>query len=124
MRAAVIERPGEPIRIEELVLDEPRHNEVRVRLLASGVCHSDLHVRDGDWDRPGPLVLGHEGAGIVEDVGPGVDASLRGRLVALTWYYPCLRCTACQSGRQWACSGSGSVGHRLEDGRTPLHRPD
>ncbi|HEY7736096.1 MAG TPA: alcohol dehydrogenase catalytic domain-containing protein [Candidatus Limnocylindrales bacterium] len=124
MRAAVIERPGEPIRIEELDLDDPRAREVRVRLQASGVCHSDLHVRDGDWERPGPLVLGHEGAGIVDAVGPGVDPSLVGRLVALTWYYPCLRCAACQTGRQWACTGSGSIRHRLEDGRTPLRRPD
>jgi S-(hydroxymethyl)glutathione dehydrogenase/alcohol dehydrogenase len=124
MRAAVIERPGEPVRVEELQSDEPRAGEVRVRLLASGVCHSDLHVRDGDWERPGPLVLGHEGAGIVEGVGPGADRSLVGRLVALTWYYPCLRCLACQAGRQWACSGSGSIEHRLEDGRTPLRRAD
>lgn len=84
MRAAVIERAGQPVRIEELALDEPRAGEVRVRIRASGVCHSDLHVRDGDWERPGPLVLGHEGAGIVEAVGPGVDPSLIGRLAALT----------------------------------------
>jgi S-(hydroxymethyl)glutathione dehydrogenase / alcohol dehydrogenase len=124
MRAAVIEGAGRPIQVEELVLDEPRQDEVRVQLLASGVCHSDLHVRDGDWDRPGPLVLGHEGAGVVEAVGPGVDAALRGRLVALTWYYPCLRCPSCQRGRQWSCTGSGSINHRLPDGRTPLHRPN
>jgi S-(hydroxymethyl)glutathione dehydrogenase/alcohol dehydrogenase len=122
MRAAVIEGPGRPVEIEELVVDEPRADELRVRLHASGVCHSDLHVRDGDWDRPGPLVLGHEGAGIVDAVGPGVDPALVGRLVALTWYYPCLRCAACQVGRQWACSGSGSINHRLADGRSPLRR--
>jgi S-(hydroxymethyl)glutathione dehydrogenase/alcohol dehydrogenase len=124
MRAAVIERPGEPIVIDELGLDEPRAGELRVRMLASGVCHSDLHVRDGDWDRPGPLVLGHEGAGVVDAVGAGGDRSLLGRLVALTWYYPCLRCAACHQGRQWACTGSGSIRHRLEDGRTPLRRAD
>ena len=124
MRAAVIERPGEALRVEDLAIDEPGPGEVRVRMLASGICHSDLHVRDGDWVRPGPIVLGHEGAGTVETVGPGVDPALIGRLVALSWFYPCLRCRACQTGRQWACSESGSLSHRLRDGRTPLRRAD
>src|SRR4051794_1197160 len=122
MRAAVIERPGTPVRIEELRVDEPRDGEVRVRMLASGVCHSDLHVRDGDWERPGPIVLGHEGAGLVDAVGAGVTGVQPGNLVALTWYAPCLRCRACQAGRQWACSGSPSVTHRMADGSTRLHR--
>ncbi|MFL5679864.1 MAG: zinc-binding dehydrogenase, partial [Chloroflexota bacterium] len=97
---------------------------VRVRMLASGVCHSDLHVRDGDWERPGPMVLGHEGAGVVEAVGPGVSSPRVGELVALTWYAPCLRCAACQAGRQWACSDSPSVTHRMADGTTRLRRDD
>jgi S-(hydroxymethyl)glutathione dehydrogenase/alcohol dehydrogenase len=124
VRAAVIERPGVATRTEELLLDEPRHGEVRVRMLASGVCHSDLHVRDGEWERPGPLVLGHEGAAVVERVGPGVSGLHVGQQVALTWYAPCLRCPACQAGRQWLCTGSSSVRHRLPDGRTPLRRAD
>lgn len=122
MRAAVIDRPGAPLVVEELSLDEPRAGEVRVRMLASGVCHSDLHVRDGEWERPGPIVLGHEGAGVVEALGPGVSGLRTGQLVALTWYAPCLGCRACQSGRQWACSGSPSVTHRMVDGTTRLHR--
>jgi S-(hydroxymethyl)glutathione dehydrogenase / alcohol dehydrogenase len=124
MRAAVIERAGVAPVIEDLHLDEPRAGEVRVRMGASGVCHSDLHVRDGHWERPGPIVLGHEGAGIVDAVGPGVDPSLAGRMVALSWYAPCLRCAACQRGRQWACSGSSSVRHVMPDGTTRLRRPD
>lgn len=124
MRAAVIERPGSAVRVEELDLGEPRAGEVRVRMLASGVCHSDLHVRDGEWERPGPIVLGHEGAGLVEATGPGVTSPRVGQLVALTWYAPCLRCSACQAGRQWACSDSPSVRHRMRDGTTRLHRPD
>ena len=71
-RAAVLDRPGVPSRIEDLQLAHPGPGEVRVRMLASGVCHSDLHVRDGDWERPGPLVMGHEGAGVVERLGAGV----------------------------------------------------
>lgn len=124
MKAGVIDALGTPVRVEELTLDEPRAGEVRVRMLASGVCHSDLHVRDGEWERPGPIVLGHEGAGVVEAVGPGVERPRPGQLVALTWYAPCLRCAACQAGRQWACSDSPSVRHRMSDGTTRLHRPD
>ena len=124
MRAAVIERAGEPARIEELTLDEPREGEVRVRMLASGVCHSDLHVRDGDWERPGPIVLGHEGAGLVEAVGPGIKTPRVGDLVALSWYAPCFACRECLAGRQWLCTGSPSLGHRMADGTTRLHRRD
>jgi len=123
-RAAVINRTGERTRIETLRVDEPRAGEVLVRMTAAGVCHSDLHVRDGDWPRPGPIALGHEGAGVVEAVGEGVDEALVGRTVALSWYVPCLRCRACQSGRQWACSGSSSLRHAMPDGTTRLARGD
>ncbi len=78
IRAAVLDQPGVPSRVEELELAEPRSGEVRVRMLASGVCHSDLHVRDGDWDRPGPIVMGHEGAGVIEALGPGIERCGRG----------------------------------------------
>jgi len=124
MRAVVLGASGSRTRVEELVLREPGPGEVRVRIAASGVCHSDLHVRDGEWERPGPIVLGHEGAGRVEAVGPGVDRPRVGDLVALSWYYPCLRCRHCQAGRQWLCEGSGSLQHRLPDGSTALRRPD
>ena len=123
MKAAVLQDAGRPTRIEELELDEPRAGELHVRMAASGVCHSDLHVRDGEWERPGPIVLGHEGAGIVEASGPGGDPDLVGRLVALTWYYPCLRCRNCQLGRQWACTESGSLRHGMADGSTRVRRP-
>ena len=112
IRAAVIESAGRAASIETLRLDDPRAGEVLVRMTASGVCHSDLYVRDGDWERPGPIVLGHEGAGIVESVGDEVDPALVGRAVALSWYAPCLRCRECQRGRQWLCLDSPSLGHR------------
>ena len=128
MRAAVLERSGAVTRIEDLSIDEPRAGEVRVRMLASGVCHSDLHVRDGDWDRPGPVVIGHEGAGIVEALGPGVDPAATGlnvgRLVALAWTVPCGRCRSCRAGRTWECPDSPSYSHRMADGTSRLHRPD
>ena len=127
IRAAVLDRPGVPSRVEELVLAEPRAGEVRVRMLASGVCHSDLHVRDGEWDRPGPIVMGHEGAGVVEALGPGVDEAATGLavggLVALAWTTPCGRCRSCVAGRTWECPVSPSYTHRMPDGTSRLTRP-
>ena len=124
MRAVVLESPGEVTRVEDLALRDPGPGEVLVRIAASGVCHSDLHVRDGEWQRPGPIVLGHEGAGWVEAVGAGVERPRVGDFVALSWYYPCLRCRHCQSGAQWLCEESGSLQHRLPDGSTALRRND
>jgi S-(hydroxymethyl)glutathione dehydrogenase / alcohol dehydrogenase len=124
IQAAVIEQAGLPTTIETLRLAEPGPGEILVRMTAAGVCHSDLHVRDGHWKRPGPIVMGHEGAGIVEAVGPGLDPSVVGRPAALSWYAPCLRCRECQRGRQWLCSGSPSLHHAQADGTTRLSRPD
>ncbi len=124
MRAIVLEQTGRPTRLEELELDQPRAGEVLVRLEASGICHSDLHVRDGEWERPGPIVLGHEGAGVIEAVGPGVVDRAIGQRVALSWYYPCLTCAACQSGRQWLCQSTRALDHRLPDGSSRARRPD
>jgi S-(hydroxymethyl)glutathione dehydrogenase/alcohol dehydrogenase len=127
IRAAVLDRPGVPVRIETLELDPPGPGEVRVRMAVAGVCHSDLHVRDGEWEREGPIVLGHEGSAIVEAVGEGVAAAfpeLRpGVLVALAWLIPCGSCRACRSGRVWSCSASPSYTHRMPDGEAALHRP-
>jgi len=124
IRAAVFTDASGPTTIETLELADPQAGEILVRMLASGVCHSDLHVRDGDWVRPGPVVMGHEGAGIIEAAGTGVDPALVGRMAALSWYAPCLRCRECQRGRQWLCAGSPSLGHRQADGTTRLRRPD
>jgi S-(hydroxymethyl)glutathione dehydrogenase/alcohol dehydrogenase len=122
-RAAVLEHPGAASRIEDLELAEPGPAEVRVRLTASGVCHSDLHVRDGEWSRPGPVVLGHEGAGVVEAIGPGVTGLRPGQPVALSWLVPCGVCRACRIGRPWACPDSPSFRHRMLDGGTRWRRP-
>ena len=124
IQAAVIEQSGVPSIVESLALEDPHAGEVLVRMTASGVCHSDLHVRDGHWERPGPVVLGHEGAGWIELVGAGVDKALVGRPVALTWFAPCLHCRECQRGRQWICTGTPAVGHALADGTTRLSRAD
>jgi S-(hydroxymethyl)glutathione dehydrogenase / alcohol dehydrogenase len=124
VRAAVLDAPGQPPRIERLLLNRPGSGEVLVRLEASGVCHSDLHQAKGDWGETGPLVLGHEGAGVVEEAGPGVDPALLGRRVVLNWYAPCLSCASCQSGRQWECSGTTALSNRLPDGTSRLRRKD
>jgi len=122
VRAAVLESVGSPAVITELRLAAPGPGEVRVRMLASGVCHSDLHVRDGEWDRPTPIVMGHEGAGIVDAVGPGVGSPRVGQLVALSWLVPCGVCRACRRGQVWACPDSPSFRHRMLDGRTVFSR--
>ncbi|HUP54647.1 MAG TPA: zinc-binding dehydrogenase [Methylomirabilota bacterium] len=128
IRAAVLDRPGVPIRIETLELDPPGPGEVRVRMAAAGVCHSDLHVRDGEWEREGPIVLGHEGSAIVEELGPGVAAAFPGLrvggLVVLAWLIPCGRCRSCRGGRVWSCSDSPSYTHRMPGGRAATHRAD
>ena len=119
-RAAVLRVPGAPVTVETLTLAEPRAGEVRVRILASGVCHSDLHVRDGEWPRPTPIAMGHEGAGVVEAIGPGVRSLSVGQPVALSWLVPCGRCRSCRAGRPWACPDSPSFRHRMPDGVTVL----
>jgi len=121
--------------IEDLRLDPPGPGEVRVRMLASGVCHSDLHVVDGEWQRPSDLVLGHEGAGIIEALGqdvaeraPGAahDAGrIRvGDLVVLAWTAPCGSCPACVRGEAWLCAAPRGSGHRLDPGSMRLRRRD
>ena len=122
VRAAVLERVGAPVVVADLELIEPRAGEVRVRMLASGVCHSDLHVRDGEWDRPTPIVMGHEGAGVVEAVGSGVETPRIGELVALSWLIPCGVCRSCRRGHGWACPDSPSYRHELLDGTAPFRR--
>ena len=123
VRAAILEEPGRPLAIDDVRLDGPRTGEVLVRMTASGVCHSDLHVRDGDWPRAGPFVLGHEGAGVVEALGQGVAGSslAPGTPVVLTWLAPCGRCRACKTGREWLCVETGAAKHRMADGSTRLH---
>jgi S-(hydroxymethyl)glutathione dehydrogenase / alcohol dehydrogenase len=127
VRAAVLDRPGVSTRLETLELAPPGAGEVRVRMLAAGVCHSDLHVRDGEWERDGPIVMGHEGSAVVEALGEGVATAapgLRvGGLVALSWLIPCGSCRACRAGHVWSCSASPSYTHRMPDGRAALRRP-
>ncbi|MFV8138818.1 alcohol dehydrogenase catalytic domain-containing protein [Mycolicibacterium senegalense] len=122
IQAAVLDGNG-TISIEHVDLAAPGPGEVRVQIAAAGVCHSDLHVTTGAWDVPAPVVLGHEGSGVVTAVGTGVDDLQPGDHVVLSWVPGCGECRACQAGRPAQCSLVASVvatGGTLYDGTTRL----
>lgn len=103
IKAAVLSAPRTPFRIETLELDAPRAGEVLVQIKAVGVCHSDWHLVTGDTKHPMPVVAGHEGAGVVEAVGPGVDSLQVGDHVILNWAPACGECFYCQHGQTNLC---------------------
>jgi S-(hydroxymethyl)glutathione dehydrogenase/alcohol dehydrogenase len=103
MRAAVLHEWNRPFEIETVELAPPRQGEVRVKLAASGVCHSDLSIQRGKLPLPPPRIIGHEGAGVVEELGPGVTTLAVGDHVVLCWMYPCGRCVDCGRGRPAHC---------------------
>ena len=107
-------------------VDPPGPGEVRIRMAASGVCHSDLHVLDGDWTRPAPTVMGHEGAGWVESVGPNpaTNGPRVGDFVVLAWTAPCGRCASCRRAEGWLCLSPAGSGHRLRPADVRIRRPD
>ena len=110
MKAAVLYEPNTPLRIEEVDLNEPGTGEVMVRMMASGVCHSDWHVVKGEWTHHAlPSVLGHEGAGLVESVGPNVTSVKPGDHVILSWKASCGTCEMCQRGWPNLCERSPTV---------------
>lgn len=99
MKAGVLYAPNTPLVIEDLDYPDPAPGEVLVRIMASGVCHSDWHVVKGEWTQhPLPTVLGHEGAGVVEVTGAGVTNVRAGDHVVLSWKSSCGLCEMCQSG--------------------------
>ena len=121
---AVFLGAGRPLSIEPFTLDPPGPGEVLVEMVGSGVCHSDLHVVDGEWARPTEVILGHEGAGIVRAVGEGVTGMTVGDLAVLAWTAPCERCAACRRGEQWLCPTPRGGGHRLDAEQVRARRPD
>src|SRR5262252_2675714 len=124
MRAAVLYQPGEPLSVEDVELAGPRAGEVRVRVAAAGVCHSDYHYMRGDLVGNLPVVLGHEGAGVVEEVGPGVTSVRPGDHVVLLWRTSCGRCEFCSTGRPALCPDGAAVraSGRMADGTSRLSR--
>jgi S-(hydroxymethyl)mycothiol dehydrogenase len=102
---AVVEALGATPHVEPIVVDPPEQGEVLVRLVASGVCHSDhWAVEHGNWGSPFPMLLGHEGAGLIEEVGPGVTSHAPGDAVVLVWAAPCGTCRGCRRGLPRTCS--------------------
>jgi S-(hydroxymethyl)glutathione dehydrogenase / alcohol dehydrogenase len=115
IEAAVLVEPGS-LRLEEVELDEPRRDEVLVRMLAAGICRSDLSLLDGKWPAPLPMVLGHEGAGVIEKVGDGVEPARVGESVVLTFTPSCGRCRFCLQGRVNLCTVAARC---MDDGVMP-----
>ena len=126
IKAAVVRELKAPLTIETLELDEPRPNEARVRLVATGVCHTDAIVRDGVYPMPLPAVLGHEGAGVVEQVGSELRSVKVGDHVIMSAAY-CTHCVQCRSGQVAYCENLFAEdfgGRRTSDGTTSLKAPD
>ncbi|MEH0841486.1 zinc-binding dehydrogenase [Micromonospora sp. CPCC 205711] len=122
MRALVARGPGAPLRIEQVRLPAPGPGELRVRIRAAGVCHSDLSMVNGTLAPAYPLVLGHEAAGVVAEVGPGVTVPV-GTQVVLNWAPACRACWFCRHDEPWLCAANTAPAvprGETADG-TPLH---
>jgi S-(hydroxymethyl)glutathione dehydrogenase / alcohol dehydrogenase len=108
VRAAVFDGSS-GLTVTEVVLDPPKAGEVEVAITAAGVCHSDLHVVRDDWQVAMPVVLGHEGAGVVTALGEGVTGLELGDHVVLSWVAQCGNCRQCLAGRPWQCEKAADV---------------
>ena len=123
IQAAVVEQKGDPFTIGELELDAPRANEVLVRIIAAGICQTDIHIQHQEYPVPFPIVLGHEASGIVENVGLSVSDIKPGDKVVLS-FPSCGHCSHCLSGSAAYCLHAYELcfgGQRL-DGSNALHR--
>src|SRR3978361_708214 len=111
----------EPVRVEEILVPDPGPGEALVKVNSCGVCHTDLHYREGGINDDFPFLLGHEAAGIVDAVGPGVTEVAPGDFVILNWRAVCGECRACRRGRPWYCFATHNAKQKmtLTDG-TPL----
>ncbi|MFP5438154.1 MAG: alcohol dehydrogenase AdhP [Bacteroidia bacterium] len=119
MKAAVVRAFGQPLKIEEVPVKMPGTNEVLVKVIASGVCHTDLHAVDGDWPvKPKmPLIPGHEGVGYVVAVGPGVKNVKEGDAVGVPWLYSaCGGCDHCITGWETLCETQQNGGYSVDGG--------
>jgi NDMA-dependent alcohol dehydrogenase len=122
-KAAVLSGPGQDWEVQELDLDPPKDHEVLIRFVAAGLCHSDDHLRTGDLPARYPMVGGHEGAGIIEEVGPGVTRVKPGDHVVCSFIPSCGICRWCSTGQQSLCDlGATAVDGCLTDGTYRFHR--
>lgn len=106
MQAAVCYEFGKPLVIEELTIDPPQVGEVKVKLAATAICHSDVHLVRGEWGGELPVVAGHESAGIIAEVGPGVTTVKPGDHVVVSLLRSCGRCLYCTTGAPYNCNGA------------------
>jgi S-(hydroxymethyl)mycothiol dehydrogenase len=121
VRGVVAKSVKEPVSVETIVVPDPGPGEAKVRVQACGVCHTDLHYREGGIGEDFPYLLGHEAAGVVEAVGPDVTGVAPGDFVVLNWRAVCGECRACRRGRPWYCFATHNATQKmtLADG-TPL----
>ena len=116
MRAAVVERFGQPLQIREVPVPAPGPGQALVKIIATGVCHTDLHAADGDWPvKPHPpFIPGHEGAGVVVALGPGVDYLQLGDRVGIAWLHSaCGHCEFCLTGWETLCKAQQNSGYSV-----------
>ena len=106
VRGVIAAAKGAPVQVETVVVPDPGPGEALVRVKACGVCHTDLHYREGAINDEFPFLLGHEAAGTVEAVGPGVSGLAAGDYVVIAWRAPCGECRSCRRGRPWYCFAS------------------
>src|SRR5258708_11898714 len=126
IRAAILWEQGQPLLVEAAELSAPGPGEVLVEVKAAGVCHSDLHLARGDWPARTRLVLGHEGAGVVREVGPNVTRVRAGDHVVFCWAPACGVCPSCLEGRAVLCDRleTTTYRNRLPSGETRLRARD
>jgi S-(hydroxymethyl)glutathione dehydrogenase/alcohol dehydrogenase len=122
MKAAVLYEANTPLQVVDVEQQGPQGGEARVRVMATGVCHSDWHIMNGDWPLPLPMVLGHEAAGLVEEVGAGVTGVKPGDHVIFSFRPQCGRCLYCSLGRSILCDGHQSARWGMLDGSYRLRR--
>ena len=106
VQGVVARAKGKPVSVETVVVPDPGPGEVLIRVQACGVCHTDLHYREGAINDEFPFLLGHEAAGVVEVVGPDVTGLVPGDFVVIAWRAPCGDCRSCRRGRPWYCFAS------------------
>ena len=120
VRAVVATVVKEPVRIETIEVPDPGPGEALVKVQACGVCHTDLHYREGAINDEFPFLLGHEAAGVVEAVGDGVTNVAPGDYVVLAWRAPCGTCRSCRRGRPWYCFASQNATQKMTLGGVAL----
>jgi S-(hydroxymethyl)mycothiol dehydrogenase len=113
VRGVIARAKGEPVSVETIVVPDPGPGEALVKVQACGVCHTDLHYREGGIGDDFPYLLGHEAAGVVEAVGDGVTGVAPGDFVILNWRAVCGECRACRRGRPWYCFSTHNATQKM-----------